>query len=395
MTKKEINGPINIARLEGVVNGIKKIIYLFMDRHEPEEEQTKCDSDDALEIGEYFKKSFSRLENEHRMYDFFLEIPLSFYSVDLDKLNMRHRYIDNLMKHFKKWSMSGLKNIRLHYLDVRDRINYFFEYIDGGYKYWMYESYENHTKESINKSVSYLLFIKSEINFINENLKLYSYGQNDPDDKKINMFKELPDYSQNELIFSDKFKNDLRYESKYIIKKLLTKYKHNNIKTILNKLVTDNIIPHLDFLIQKLDETYKQITNDLNNQFNGIEIIDDNNILNEIYLKIIPLIGDCRDSMVFVMDLYFMRRFLDKDYITNGISYTGVTHSLNYIYFLVKLFDFKITHVSHAVTNNMEELNNTIKKYKNIFNVEKTSIPDIFLSNIQCSNISDFPDNFN
>jgi hypothetical protein len=90
-----------------------------------------------------------------------------------------------------------------------------------------------------------------------------------------------------------------------------------------------------------------------------------------------------------------MRKFLDKDYITNGIFYTGVTHSLNYIYFLVKLFDFKITHVSHAVTNNMDELNGMIKKYQNIFNVENTTMPDIILSNIQCSNISDFPEKIN
>lgn len=36
-------------------------------------------------------------------------------------------------------------------------------------------------------------------------------------------------------------------------------------------------------------------------------------------------------STVFV-DIYFLRRFLDKDYITNGLSYTGSTHSLMYVY---------------------------------------------------------------
>ena len=30
---KQINGPINVVRLEGKVNEIKKVIYLFMDIH--------------------------------------------------------------------------------------------------------------------------------------------------------------------------------------------------------------------------------------------------------------------------------------------------------------------------------------------------------------------------
>ena len=43
--KKEISGPINVIRLEGIVNGIKKVITLFMDIHLDEEDQTKCEGD--------------------------------------------------------------------------------------------------------------------------------------------------------------------------------------------------------------------------------------------------------------------------------------------------------------------------------------------------------------
>ena len=36
-----------------------------------------------------------------------------------------------------------------------------------------------------------------------------------------------------------------------------------------------------------------------------------------------------------ITDLFFLRRFLDKDYITKAITYTGAVHSINYINFLV------------------------------------------------------------
>ena len=106
------------------------------------------------------------------------------------------------------------------------------------------------------------------------------------------------------------------------------------------------------------------------------------------------------------MDLYFLRRFLDKDYITNGIVYSGALHSADYINILVNLFNFKITHTAYAVTNNIVELNDIVKSYdpfseKNK-SLEYTAIlfgtEDLFLpfgyKSIQCSDIAKFPPNF-
>ena len=43
---------------------------------------------------------------------------------------------------------------------------------------------------------------------------------------------------------------------------------------------------------------------------------------------------------------YFLRRFLDKDYITKNIVYTGFIHTIEYLYFLVKHYDFKIIEIN-------------------------------------------------
>lgn len=42
MVHKYVNGPIMPTRLEGIVNNIKKVIYLFGDLHLDLYEQSKC-----------------------------------------------------------------------------------------------------------------------------------------------------------------------------------------------------------------------------------------------------------------------------------------------------------------------------------------------------------------
>lgn len=95
-----------------------------------------------------------------------------------------------------------------------------------------------------------------------------------------------------------------------------------------------------------------------------------------------------------VTDIYFLRRFLDKDYITNAIVYTGSSHSINYIYHLVKYHDFKITHASYSSESDLRKLNTKIKQVKSFdeyYKIEQMLYP---LEFIQCSDLSQFPKNF-
>ena len=89
--------------------------------------------------------------------------------------------------------------------------------------------------------------------------------------------------------------------------------------------------------------------------------------LNESSL-LIQLINSCRKlrENIFILygvitDVYFLRRFLDKDYIQNVITYCGRNHALNYIYFLVKYCNFTITKIYNTNGLTIDDIINKIK----------------------------------
>lgn len=58
----KINGPINVVRMEGEINNIHKVIYLFMDDHLDINKQTSCRGNDpkhSIDIQDFFKKLLS------------------------------------------------------------------------------------------------------------------------------------------------------------------------------------------------------------------------------------------------------------------------------------------------------------------------------------------------
>ena len=66
-----INGPQNVVRLEGMVNGQNKVLYLFFDVHLDILQQTKCEDFDNIDIGQFFQKELSTITTP---IDFFMEI---------------------------------------------------------------------------------------------------------------------------------------------------------------------------------------------------------------------------------------------------------------------------------------------------------------------------------
>ena len=111
------------------------------------------------------------------------------------------------------------------------------------------------------------------------------------------------------------------------------------------------------------------------------KILKFNNFCNNLINKFL-VVG------MHLMDFYKLRRILDKDYVSNTISYAGAGHSNNYIRLLVKYFDFKITNYSYIKNDDMVY----VKKY---INSSKTS-EDLFVLFHpyvfgQCSDISSFP----
>ena len=70
----------------------------------------------------------------------------------------------------------------------------------------------------------------------------------------------------------------------------------------------------------------------------------------------------------FLSDVYFLRRILDKNYIKNIVTYCGRYHAFNYIYFLVKYYDFKIIKMFDS---NDLPINYIIDKFKKINYVQQ------------------------
>jgi len=100
------------------------------------------------------------------------------------------------------------------------------------------------------------------------------------------------------------------------------------------------------------------------------------NILNEtnkLQLIIIKM------GSVF-MDCFFLRRLLEKDQIKKSIVYTGLTHSVMYIWFLVKFYDYSIEDYYYISKdkldkNSIKDLEKKIKKSDSPFDIFEFLVP--------------------
>ena len=126
-----INGPINIIRLEGKINGIEKILYTFMDREETVDMQTKCNDIRNSDIMQYLVYNFDKISKGNKIYDFFFEINVSesLNIPDITKKNYIGEINDMFIKSFlvnkEKNTISRsntFPNIRFHFVDIKDYI---------------------------------------------------------------------------------------------------------------------------------------------------------------------------------------------------------------------------------------------------------------------------------
>jgi hypothetical protein len=228
--------------------------------------------------------------------------------------------------------------------------------------------------------------------------------------KIINEFLFFKNYFENKPIESkENYKQII-----YYLDKIMKKYNNNNIIEKINKTYIKDIIEKIDIYIQNLTEIYTMFKtlereqaqeNKLNYKkkikwtnkkdmpnivsgFYGSNILP-KEILNKISDLYYTIYTQKTEIFLKITDLFFLRRFLDKDYVNLAISYTGGAHSSNYINVLVALFDFKITHFSHSDEPNLKKLNNIAKTdfYKLNYILEPEYL-------IQCSDISGFPKDF-
>lgn len=371
-----VSGPYNVVRLEGKINNIDKILYVFFDFHNPKNQESQCPHP-SYYIHQYFHKNF--LEIEHPI-DFFMEIlPDDIYNYN--DYNKKAVYMEEVRKLFSKtfhYSESDNKvlqnklysNVKFHFIDIR---TFFFDYI-------------NLYNEEVNNTITKIM-----LNVINNNEILNSHIQ-----YVIENLDILIEHIQ-KLLSIQKGGNIIGYYNKkmtpeeaqkkteYILNKIKNKYKNGLVKKKINQLMDKYVNNFSNIMMEQLIN--------FRDQFSKLSLgtINFNN-MSQFYLDYNKLHSHWSSITSILTDLYFMRRFLDKDYITTGISYTGGYHSCNYIYILLKYFDFKISHASYSQIE-LPKINRNIQKYELNTQFRHMFVPNDYKNN-QCSHIENLPKNF-
>lgn len=400
-----VSGPINVVRLEGSINNIKKVFYLFMDLHQDLANQTECPDIRSQYINDYLINQFDKSSQN---IDFFVE---NFHDTSTYSTKFTEKYISKVRNMFNKIFKFDYKknkvirskefpNVRLHYMDIRsyftfkvgDPFGIAFEIVD----------FANSIKNSI--WLNDLTHIKSGMDIVNSQLKIVHDALFSSKSKTIQKSKLIRKYTPTQINYSQ---NEATKIIEYIIHKITHEYANVNIKKIINEIISSDLVTlfnNYTDISEKIYTFLDEAATKINYRFDekikyegsydyfgflytsiGSDIICELTKLMQNYsICIMDLYG-------LLMDLYFLRRALDKDYITNSIVYTGAFHSANYIKYLVGKFDFKITHAFYSDIPDINSLNKKIASLENTNSVLGLFYPPTLH---QCVDMSIFPDNF-
>ncbi|XWV25574.1 chemotaxis [Tupanvirus deep ocean] len=407
---RRVSGPVNVIRLEGEIHGIPKVLYLFMDYHIPVSDQTQCENVFSEDVQKYFINNFYRLNEGSNVYDFFVEIYPSELADDKYRKGSRgkdikEKYIEEVVKMFRKIFRYDpkrnriqvnklFKNVRLHYLDIRDY-----------YKHSIADQVSEMTRiahrfinadyidpKGLDKIISLMQLMKDHMEYISSVLGRRA--------NKISQIKPK--------IIKQNNRSDLDTQAiEYLANKIKKMYNHTDVKNAMLDLI-DLTIDNFNLTMNEIDDATRRFINYSNTiQNTGNKLVKDENTsyiysygltsytTREMMIDILNTVERLLDERFIEFfarftDIYFLRRFLDKDYITNGIVYSGALHSNTYIYFLIKIFNFRITHASYSKIKDLNKLTNEIKK-RSLMSVQELILPETLN---QCSDLDSFPEEF-
>lgn len=401
---KPINGPLNVLRLEGTVGSKKKVIYVFMDIHL--RDQLQCRELDGVDFDKYLYQEFKKQKTK---VDFFFEIKSKEISMKPFNKN-RNIYIwqvNNLfVSSFKKkeknnnqievMSSDIFPNVRLHFIDIRDYLNHSTTHIMDNILNFCSNLHKKGfmTIHDVNKLIDGCNMLGSEMKTLHD----LFFGPLKMDNKKmptIQKFEELEKYSD----------KDFLNKSKELVNKIRQNYKNKQVKDGVHKIVNSLLKQYfvtffsiMDEIIKKLNEmkplsaypNESLIKVDSINSINYYFLVK-KNIFRNFLTFLVSRVEYLYDVYFFLvdlmMDLYFIRRFLDKDYITNGIVYTGANHSEHYLFILIKYFGFKVTH-AHYAKGGVKNVNEKFAKFNDITKANEIVFPEKIS---QCVDMDKFP----
>lgn len=363
---KLVSGPINIAHLRSPDN--KKNVYIFFDVHAEKEKQTKCDTD-SKDIVEFFNEIFIKAK---KTIDFMVEINPSHIVEENSEIGEDFGYLDTIraftIKHFNitEDGTTVIKskeypNVRIHYVDIRDT---FLSLVDREtVSRWVYDEkyiYDYTTKYNFRA-------LKRNVNYIVERIKDVQdlfYGKNKT--KKINMLKLYSNHK------NGKYYKIKKKEHEIILKYILTK--------IQSRISNVKLIDVVEFMANKeLLPTLKKIVK-IQKALNNCERSNDFFELSYNFYDAII------DYSVPLMDMYTIRRIVDKNYIDNVFLYVGADHACNDIMILINMLNYDLVNIAKHSENSLEELKRKIRNTMDYKIVREYIAKDIH----QCSNHTSF-----
>jgi len=396
---KYVSGPINMVRMEGSIDGVKKIVYLMFDIHMELWEQSKCDDIDSLSIAQYLLNGFKNSNEKDVKYDFMLEhfpnaLPLYLNNRSKMYLKEARELFSKLFEYdHKKNTVLGSKkfpNMRFHYLDIRTYLNFNLDFL-------LFSSpleYTNSLREIAPQDIDKIIKMVDD----HYNVLMFSY------DVLYNKIKYDKPTKPLVLDDSSKIREYTLLEFQLIVHHLLNKIrncKNEKVKKGLNKIIDGE----LKDKFREISDIHKKFIDYLTKarkvvDFSWNELVEKDGEWNyyfmkndekEILAETKKMVHDIWKKAfivnVLIVDLYLLRRLLDKDYITNSVVYTGAFHSTNYIKILAGQFNFKVTHASYSKYN-IDKVNEMIKKGKNLGEIFYPP----YLA--QCINVGSFPELF-
>jgi hypothetical protein len=367
VTKKyKINGPNNIVRL---TNG-DKIIYLLGDYHIPLDNENECEFDskyESLDIDKFLIKFFNQQNKEkNKNFDFFVEMENKSIDWYADIKKGKLMYLEQIRKIIARENKTdnnkiiiskNYPNIRFHTFDFRDDISgrYFYDLVMSDEMNFLFP----YTKTSLDKISNTLIEIINNYNKTLEILKFCEYNH---------------------------------------INKIKNKYDNKDIKKKINNIYQKSVIGFINYNIKLANKILDYMDNNklISKYMNIKEEIE---IQKFILINLSDLMDKLGTPFLILVDLYLMRRILDKKYTNNNIIYTGQNHLVDISVLLVKYFDFKITNIFY-LDEKIKDINKFIKK---IDTTDYSYITDttIYLTNStdedgvdQCADLFNFPDNF-
>lgn len=409
----QISGPINLVRLEGTVNNKQKVLYLFMDLHIDSDIQTECTNIRSIHIKNYLTNAFDHIRNTNTKIDFFLEtfpdqVGFTTRRTDIYLNQIRNLFEQSFNFDFKKniaLKSKEFPNVRFHYMDIRPYFTF-----KLGDPFGLVNEISQKVYSLANRVIyqNDLFAIKNGANILHSQMKIIHdacFLNGTSKKKKQYMHPKLiREFEGNWINYEYE---DATQIIKHLINKIKNVYSNNKIGKIMHKIFLDELVNMFNeynslydkltrYLSVSITQTkysyYDRIKHDGNYTYYGFvsfnlseTIFNDMSQIFEKYRSIVVNI------YILIMDMYFIRRFLDKDYVTNGVVYTGAYHSSNYIKFLLRHFDFKITHTFFSETKDLNKLNEQIMVTDDTDKILGMFYPPKLY---QCVDVGHFPKNF-